>query len=105
MIKKPVITHNGMLDLMFLHDKFYEPLPKTVSEFRQRIHSLFPHIYDTKHLINTRMQLKKDFEPGQGLKEAFSRAMQENYTFDQTVKIHSHFQDYSLVNANKLDEK
>lgn len=30
MLQKPVITHNGMLDLMFLHDKFYEPLPQKI---------------------------------------------------------------------------
>lgn len=91
-----------MLDLMFLHDKFYEPLPKSIASFRQKINSLFPHIYDTKHLLNTRMQLKKDFEPGIGLKDAFSRAMQADYTFEQTIEIHPHFQEYSLVNKNIL---
>lgn len=44
-----------MLDLMFLLDKFIEPLPDTVGEFKQKINALFPHIYDTKHLVNTRM--------------------------------------------------
>ena len=77
-----MITHNGMLDLMFLHDKFYEPLPKGIAQYRQKINSLFPHIYDTKHLLNTRMQLKKDFEPGIGLRDAYNRAMMLDYTFD-----------------------
>jgi poly(A)-specific ribonuclease len=54
-LQKPIITHNGMLDLMFLLDKFIEPLPDTVGEFKQKINALFPHIYDTKHLVNTRM--------------------------------------------------
>jgi hypothetical protein len=47
-----------MLDLMFMYDKFYEPLPETLNEFTEKVHSIFPHIYDTKHLLNTRMQLK-----------------------------------------------
>lgn len=80
-----------MLDLMFLHDKFYEPLPKNIAQFRSKINSLFPHIYDTKHLLNTRMQLKKDFESGAGLREAFNRAMLPDYSFDQKVQIHPHF--------------
>lgn len=52
--KKPIISHNGIMDLMFLYDKFYKPLPDNVNEFKAGINSLFPHIYDTKHMINTR---------------------------------------------------
>lgn len=58
LLQKPIIVHNGMLDLMFMYDKFYEPLPETLNEFTEKVHSIFPHIYDTKHLLNTRMQLK-----------------------------------------------
>jgi hypothetical protein len=28
-LKKPLITHNGIMDLMFLYDKFYRTLPET----------------------------------------------------------------------------
>jgi hypothetical protein len=28
-LKKPMITHNGTMDLLFLYDKFYRPLPST----------------------------------------------------------------------------
>ncbi len=56
-LKKPVISHNGILDLMFLYDKFYRPLPDTHGEFKAGINALFPHIYDTKHMINTRQEL------------------------------------------------
>jgi hypothetical protein len=52
-----------MLDLMFLYDKFFEPLPISLQEFKEKINALFPHIYDTKHLVNTRMQLKALFNP------------------------------------------
>jgi hypothetical protein len=53
-LKKPLITHNGIMDLMFLYDKFYRTLPETQGEFKSAINSLFPHIYDTKHMINAR---------------------------------------------------
>ena len=53
-LKKPIITHNGIMDLMFLYDKFYRTLPETQSEFKSAINHLFPHIFDTKHMINAR---------------------------------------------------
>lgn len=57
-MQKPVVTHNGMLDWMFLFNYFFEELPPSLSEYKEALHTLFPHIYDTKHLINTRMQFK-----------------------------------------------
>ena len=53
--KKPLILHNGFMDLMFLYEKFYEPLPDTVAEFKTKVNELFPLIYDTKH-ISTEMK-------------------------------------------------
>ena len=46
--KKPIVGHNMLLDLLHLYKAFYEPLPDSVDEFKQTIHSLFPVIYDTK---------------------------------------------------------
>lgn len=48
--KKPLIFHNGFMDLMFLYEKFYEPLPDTVGEFKTKVNELFPLVYDTKHI-------------------------------------------------------
>ena len=53
-LKKPIISHNGIMDLMFTYDKFYQPLPESQTEFKFAINNLFPHIFDTKHMINTR---------------------------------------------------
>ena len=33
-LQKPVIVHNGMLDLMFMHEKFFAPLPEELLEYR-----------------------------------------------------------------------
>ena len=71
LLRKPVILHNGIMDLMFLYDKFFEPLPATLNQFTTRLNSLFPHVYDTKHLINTKLTLKPLFQNSQGLSEAF----------------------------------
>ncbi|NXP57283.1 PNDC1 ribonuclease, partial [Chloropsis cyanopogon] len=47
-VKKPLVGHNMLMDLMHLHDKFYRPLPESYEEFKRNIHNLFPVIIDTK---------------------------------------------------------
>ncbi|KAH0947464.1 hypothetical protein HN011_011598 [Eciton burchellii] len=49
-LKKPIIGHNVFLDLMFIHQQFYKPLPPKYSDFKNNMHQLFPRIYDTKFL-------------------------------------------------------
>ncbi|GCC39191.1 hypothetical protein chiPu_0022930, partial [Chiloscyllium punctatum] len=39
-----------LLDLMYLHDKFYRPLPESFVEFKTSTHKLFPSVFDTKHI-------------------------------------------------------
>ncbi|KAG7212344.1 hypothetical protein KM043_012665 [Ampulex compressa] len=80
-LKIPIIGHNLLLDLMFLHQQFYKPLPQKYTEFKKTIHSFFPIIYDTKHLsyelkqmmdkeekwkINSLSELYKYFQTGKG---------------------------------------
>lgn len=49
-LKKPIIAHNALLDLMFVHQQFYKPLPQKYTDFKDSIHQLFPTIHDTKYL-------------------------------------------------------
>ena len=46
-----------MLDLMFLYNNFYEDLPEQVGVFKAKLNKLIPHLYDNKHMINTRTDL------------------------------------------------
>ncbi|XP_071092887.1 pre-piRNA 3'-exonuclease trimmer-like [Haliotis cracherodii] len=48
--KKPLVGHNMLMDLMFMYDKFFQPLPPKYQDFKNSLHQLFPQIYDTKHL-------------------------------------------------------
>ncbi|XP_066581591.1 pre-piRNA 3'-exonuclease trimmer-like isoform X2 [Prorops nasuta] len=50
MLKKPIIGHNLFVDLIYMYQQFYKPLPNTYREFKKTINQLFPTIYDTKHL-------------------------------------------------------
>ncbi|NXN99988.1 PNDC1 ribonuclease, partial [Rhinopomastus cyanomelas] len=47
-VKKPLVGHNMLTDLMHLHEKFYKPLPESYEEFKRNIHNLFPVLIDTK---------------------------------------------------------
>ncbi|KAL2716039.1 pre-piRNA 3'-exonuclease trimmer-like isoform X1 [Vespula squamosa] len=49
-LKKPIVGHNILLDLMYMYKLFYKPLPKRYNEFKVETHRLFPIIYDTKYL-------------------------------------------------------
>lgn len=50
-VGKPVVGHNMMMDLCFLYQQFYKPMPKTYPEFALSFISEFlPTIYDTKVL-------------------------------------------------------
>ncbi|GFG28528.1 hypothetical protein Cfor_08890 [Coptotermes formosanus] len=49
-LKKPIVGHNLLLDLMIMYNQFHEQLPTQFSDFKKKIHKLFPVIYDTKFL-------------------------------------------------------
>ena len=46
---KPVVFHNGFLDLAFCFQAFESELPENLSEFKQRVQKLFPGgLFDTR---------------------------------------------------------
>jgi len=47
-----LVFHNGSLDLMHLWQHFIEDLPFHVDDFKSKVNSMFPHIYDSKQLVN-----------------------------------------------------
>ncbi|KAI4501952.1 hypothetical protein M0802_002634 [Mischocyttarus mexicanus] len=58
-LKKPIIGHNMLLDLMFMYKLFYKPLPRRYIDFKTELNHLFPIIYDTKYISN---QVKEKYE-------------------------------------------
>ncbi|NXB88435.1 PNDC1 ribonuclease, partial [Vidua chalybeata] len=70
-VKKPLVGHNMLMDLMHLHDKFYRPLPESYEEFKRNIHNLFPVIIDTKTVTKS-MQKKCLFPRVSSLLEAYA---------------------------------
>ncbi|EPZ31318.1 ribonuclease CAF1 [Rozella allomycis CSF55] len=54
--KKKIVVHNGLLDLMFLYNYFYLPLPKNLESFVADLYDMFGGVHDTKYVsdYNTR---------------------------------------------------
>ena len=50
---KPLVGHNLLYDLLFLHDHFEGPLPPTLAACKATLHAKLPLIWDTK-LLATR---------------------------------------------------
>lgn len=50
--QKVIVGHNCLTDLLFMFQHLIADLPKKLSAFKSVIHSSFPMIYDTKHIIN-----------------------------------------------------
>ena len=50
---KPLVLHNGLLDLMNIYRQFVGPLPETFEQFKMAVSSRFRHIMDTKLLASS----------------------------------------------------
>lgn len=52
--RKPCVGHNCFADILFLMAALDEPLPVSLSQWKTRVSSLFPTIFDTKYLSSRR---------------------------------------------------
>ncbi|KAL3497936.1 hypothetical protein ACH5RR_040668 [Cinchona calisaya] len=57
--QKPVVAHNSIDELAFVHSKFLAPLPSTIENFRSSLCSVFPQIFDVNHLMREVGPLRK----------------------------------------------
>lgn len=52
-LQKRIIVHNGVLDILYLYQTFFEKLPNNSNVFKKKWIDLFPILIDTKYLIST----------------------------------------------------
>lgn len=73
---KPVVMHNGWIDLVMLYHSFYDQLPKMLETFAADISYMFPRgVYDTKLVAECR-----DVDSKSVLNYLFRRAEREQDT-------------------------
>ncbi|KAI8868929.1 CAF1-domain-containing protein [Ramicandelaber brevisporus] len=66
----PLVGHNCYLDMVHLIQQFVDDLPQTLPEFKSLLHSIFPTLVDTKHLIVRHPSTSKIFADGSHLEQA-----------------------------------
>ncbi|KDO59122.1 hypothetical protein CISIN_1g007386mg [Citrus sinensis] len=71
--KKLIVGHNCFLDIAHIYSKFFGPLPLTAEEFISSVNKYFPHIIDTKILLNSNSILQQRMKKSStSLSKAFS---------------------------------
>ena len=59
-LEKKIIVHNGLLDILYIYNTFFEPVPEDHNVFKAKWLNLFPILFDTKYMIaNSNILTKK----------------------------------------------
>ena len=95
--QKPLILHNGFIDLMFLYQSFYLQLPSKMGSFVTNLHQLFPSgIYDTKYITDIVMEYRSSF-----LEYVYYYLQRQNVQNIMNDKVHV----YITFDTNQLNDK
>lgn len=84
-----------------MYDKFYYSFPEKQQHFKTQFTKLFPHIYDTKHIINTSTLLMNKVDHFSELKNSFQTFKK---THHPNIRIHEAFTDYKLEKTEEQTE-
>lgn len=89
--KKPIVVHNGLLDLAFLYGCLYAPLPSSLPVFVADLCEMFQGgIFDSKYIAEYQMQEESSF-----LEYLFRKNQRKNAKSCQPIL--TLFQDYTMV--------
>jgi hypothetical protein len=84
--RKPLIFHNGLIDLCQIIDKFVEPLPETLKEFTNVVNNYFPNIYDTKFILENNATFYNVF-PKTSLEEVYNKIHSDQLIASELIQV------------------
>lgn len=100
-LKKPLVFHNGALDLMHITDKFFDKLYyqtdvnkgynyllySNYNNFKNSVNSLFPVIFDTKYICENSLVLKSYLKDNTSL-ENITETINNNHSIENDINLH-----------------